>query len=59
MPILLGLTIVSASAMVPEKASVIIGVVDRYNKFDNVTIHVFCNSSGQAVASENTVNGIA
>lgn len=57
--VFMGLTIGSASAMVPEKASVIIGVVDRYNKLDNVTIQIFDNSSGQAITSENTVNGTA
>jgi len=55
----MGLTIVSVSAKVPEKASVIIGVLDRYSKLDNVTIQIFDNSSGQAIASENTVNGTA
>jgi hypothetical protein len=57
--IFLSLAIISVSVMVPEKAPVIIGVLDRYNKPENVLIYIFDNSSGQAIASGNTVNGNA
>jgi len=57
--ILLSLTAMSAFAAAPTKATVTIGCLTRYETFDNVTIQVSSNQTGQMVAVKDTVNGTA